>query len=62
MPFKSKAQKEWGKKQVREGKWTPEQYAEWAKDTPTKLPERVGGEPKGKAQNTEKIKTTKVIK
>ncbi len=41
MPFKSEAQRERARRQVKEGKITQEQFDKWDKDTPKKIPKRI---------------------
>lgn len=55
MPFKSEAQRRAFAKLVAEGKMSQSVFDEWNKESPDKLPERVGGAQK-------KIKKVKVIK
>ena len=42
MPFKSDAQRKKFAQLVAEGKMTQEQFDEWDKGTPAKIPDRVG--------------------
>ncbi len=46
MAFKSIAQRDKFKQLVKEGKMTEAQFAEWEKDSPAQLPDRVGSKPK----------------
>ncbi len=42
MAFKSTAQKEKFKQLVKDGRMTESQFADWEKDTPQNLPDRLG--------------------
>lgn len=47
MPFKSQAQRRKFGELVKQGKIKPAMFAEWEKDTPHKIPERVGPKKEG---------------
>ena len=48
MPFKSAAQRRKFGELVKQGKMSQQTFNEWERDTPSKIPERIGPEKKAK--------------
>lgn len=57
MPFKSEAQKRKFASLVSQGKMSQATYNEWEKETPNKLPERVGEKTSKQVRSVDDIKS-----
>lgn len=56
MPFKSQSQRAKFAELVEQGKMSKETFDEWNKETPEKLPDRIGPANKAKVSTVKKVK------